>query len=101
MIFNHPFLPALGAAGLLLGCSAAPLVLDSTHPASVDAPEASSKPIPDSLRPDAATQRTQSLLAERERQARADESAAPTDQTNLAPNAVSSAPPSPGGAPSR
>ena len=28
MIFNHPFLPALGAAGLLLGCSAAPLVLD-------------------------------------------------------------------------
>jgi hypothetical protein len=101
MIFNRPFLPALGVICLLLGCSTAPLVIDSTHPASVDAPEASEKPIPNSLGPDAATQRTQSLLAERQRQARAEESAAPEDLTDLTPKAASSTPSSSDGAPSR
>ena len=100
MLFNRPF-HALGAACLLLGCSTAPLVIDSTHPASVDAPEASAKPIPNSLRPDAATERTQTLLAERQRQAQAEESAAPVDQSDLTPKAASSAPSSSSGAPSR
>jgi len=91
----------LGAACILLGCSTAPLAVDSTHPASVDAPEASLKTIPNSLRPDAVTQRTQSLLAERVRQAQAEESAAPADLTDLTPKTISSTPPSPNSAPSR
>ena len=100
MLFNRPF-HALGAACLLLGCSTAPLVIDSTHPASADAPEASATPIPNSLRPDAATERTQTLLAERQRQAQAEESAAPVDQSDLTPKAASSALSSSSGAPSQ
>jgi hypothetical protein len=91
MIFNRPFLHALGIASLMAGCSTAPLVIDSTHPASIDAPEASSKRIPNSLAPDTATRRTQTLLAERERQAKAAESAAPADQSDLTTNAPPSA----------
>ena len=89
--------PALAAH---FSSSSAPLVIDSTHPASIDAPEASSKPIPNSLSPDAATQRTQALLAERQRQAEAEESATPANQSDLTPKAPPSTAPSPNGTPS-
>jgi hypothetical protein len=95
MIFNRRFLPALSLAFCLIGCSTQPLVIDSTHPASADAPEASSKPIPNSLSPDAATRRTQALLAERQRQAEADQSAPPADQSDLTPKPPSSTRPTP------
>jgi hypothetical protein len=100
MIFNPCLLPALSMAVFLMGCSSAPLVIDSSHPASIDAAEGSSKRAPN-LSPDAATQRTQALLAERQRQAEAEESAAPADQSDLTPKASSSTPPNLTGAPSR
>jgi hypothetical protein len=90
-------LSALGAATFLMSCSAAPLAIDSTHPASVDAPEGTSKRIPN-LSPDAATQRTKALLAERQRQAEAEESAAPADQSDLTPKTPPSTPSTPNGA---
>ena len=70
--FNHLLLT--GALGLFAGCSAPALVLDSSHPASMDALEAAAKPVRSSLRADEATRHTRELLKQREQQATAAES---------------------------
>jgi len=63
-----------GALGLLAGCSTPAFVLDSSHPASTDAPEAAMKPARKSLGDDEPTRRTRELLKQREEQATAAES---------------------------
>jgi hypothetical protein len=75
------------SAILLPACSTAPLLLDATHPASVDAPEASATPARRMLGIDERTARTRKLLAERRRQAEAAESEQPADTANLKPAA--------------
>ncbi|HZJ16719.1 MAG TPA: hypothetical protein VFD27_16825 [Chthoniobacteraceae bacterium] len=75
--FHHLLLT--GTLGLLAGCATPPLILDSSHPASMDAPEAATKPARSSLRSDEATRRTRELLKQREEQATAAEST-PTTQ---------------------
>ena len=85
----------LTSAGLLTSCSTPRLILDRTHPASVDAPEASTAPARSTLHADENTQRTRELLEQRERQAKAAEDEAPADQTQINPNA-----PKPANAPS-
>jgi hypothetical protein len=70
--FHHFILFA--AFGFFAGCSTPALVLDSSHPASADAPEANVEPPRSSLRADEATRRTRELLQQRERQAAAAES---------------------------
>ena len=80
-------LSLLASAGLLTSCSTPRLVLDRTHPASVDAPEASTAPARSTLQADENTQRTRDLLKQRERQAKAAEAEPPADQTYINPNA--------------
>jgi hypothetical protein len=81
------FLFTLSSAGVLTGCSAPPLAMDASHPASASAPEASMAPARSTLRADANTRRTRELLAQREQQARAAESETPADHTNASPSA--------------
>lgn len=76
----------LATAALLAGCSAPPLVLDRTHPASVAAPEASTAPARATLDADENTQHTRELLKQREQQAKAAEAEPPADQTYINPN---------------
>ena len=83
----HTFLFLIAPAGLLTGCATPPLVLDRTHPASTDAPEAATAPARPTLHADENTQRTRALLKQREQQAAAAESEPPADQTNLNPSA--------------
>ena len=82
----HTFLFLIAPAGLLTGCATPPLVLDRTHPASTDAPEAATAPARPTLRADANTRRTRELFAQREQQAKAAESESPADQTRINPN---------------
>ena len=84
-------LPLFAAATLIAGCATPPLVLDRTHPASIDAPEAATAPARPTLHADANTRRTRELFAQRARQAEAAESEPPADQTNLNPNAPKAA----------
>ena len=84
-------LPLFAAATLLAGCATPPLVIGPTHPASIDAPEATAPPARTALRADANTRRTRELFAQRAQQAEAAESEAPADQTNLNPNAPKAA----------
>jgi len=84
---RHPF-PPLAVAALLAGCAAPPLVIDSKHPASADAPESFTPPARPTLRADAATRTTRELLRQREQQSKAAESEPPADQTHIDPNAA-------------
>ncbi len=79
MLRPFHYLVLTGAVGLFAGCSTPALVLDSSHPASTNAPEASTGPARSSLRADEPTRRTRELLKQREEQAAAAESA-PTTQ---------------------
>ena len=83
----HTTLFLFAAASVLAGCSTPPLVLDRTHPASVDAPEASTAPARSTLRADEKTRLTRELLKQREQQAKAAEAEPPVDQTYINPNA--------------
>lgn len=88
----HPthflFLVAVGLAG----CATPPLVLDASHPASIEASEASSSPARYTLRPDANTLRTRELLAQRAQEAKDAEAETPVDTANPSPSAGRTAP---------
>ena len=56
---------------LLVGCAASAPVMDETHPASTDAAESATEPMPRMLATDAATGRTRDLLAQRAAEAKA------------------------------
>jgi hypothetical protein len=64
---------------LLASCTTSAPLIDHTHPASADAAESVSKPMPRVLAIDDATQRTRELLAERaaEEKAAQDQPVAP------------------------
>lgn len=64
---------------LLAGCAGSTPVIDRTHPASVEAAESGTKPLPRMLTTDAATQRTHDLLAQRTAEAKAVESEGATE----------------------
>ena len=81
MVFTRGTL--LGLALLLSACVTTPLAIDSTHPASIEAAEASSRPAQSTLQPDPTTRRTGELLAQRQQQAKAAEAEKPVDQSSI------------------
>jgi hypothetical protein len=70
---------------LFAGCAASTPTIDHTHPASVEAAESATKPLPRMLTTDAATQRTRDLLAQRAAEAKAAETEGATE-TPAAPS---------------
>lgn len=80
--FHYARMPRYGllaAACLLTACASTPLIIDSSHPASADARPSQAQSFRNPLGPDATTQRTQSLLAQREKEARAAEAERPAN----------------------
>lgn len=61
---------------LLVGCAASAPVIDHSHPASTEAAESATKPMPRMLATDDATKRTRDLLAQRVSEAKAAENEA-------------------------
>jgi hypothetical protein len=59
---------------LLVGCSTSAPVIDRTHPASAEAAESATEPMPRMLATDDVTRRTRDLLAQRAAEAKAAES---------------------------
>jgi hypothetical protein len=88
----HPTHFLILVAVALAGCVTQPLVLDASHPASIEASEASSPPARATLRPDADTLRTRELLAQRAQEAKDAEAEAPVDTLNPSPSAPRTAP---------
>jgi hypothetical protein len=75
-ISAHPFhhLLLTAAVGFVAGCSTPAFVVDSSHPASPDAPEETARPFHSSLHTDEPTRHTRELFKQREEQAAAAES---------------------------
>jgi len=70
------------SAGVLAGCSAPPLALEASHPASPSAAEGSAPPARTILHADANSRRTRELLAERDAEAKAAEAEPAIDEKN-------------------
>jgi len=92
MTFNRFSLVSLSCAGVLAGCSTPPARLETTHPASTSAAEATTPPARTSLHSDANSQRTRELLAQRDAEAKAAEAEPAVDETNATVRAARTSP---------